>query len=107
MEIKINSRPEQRFQEDDLVLVWFPPVGADHQRRETWSWLPGVILSQCGHDEWSVLIDVPSLAEPDTSVSNGNAPDHLLYPTCYRDASEIRAVSVSEWDETYRRWADD
>jgi hypothetical protein len=56
--------------------------------------------SQCGSDEWHVVIEVPALAEPDPSVPNGDAPENLLYPACFRDASEIRAVTVRQWQRT-------
>jgi hypothetical protein len=59
--------------------------------------LPGSILNQCGPDEWHVVIEVLALAEPDPSVPNGDAPENLLYPACFRDASEIRAVTVRQW----------
>jgi len=44
------------------------------------------------------LLD-PCRAEPDPSISNGDAPENLLYPVCFRDSSEIRAVSEQQWWE--------
>jgi hypothetical protein len=63
MEIKINDQSE--FPDHTPVLVWYPPPGADDHDQRTWAWLPGSILSQCGPDEWHVVIEVPELAEPD------------------------------------------
>ncbi|WP_395110285.1 hypothetical protein [Actinomadura sp. SCN-SB] len=107
MQSKINTRHNQLFQEDDQVLVWYPPRGADEHDDTTWSWLPGTILAQGAPDEWYVLVEVPSLAEPDPTIPNGEAPENLLYPTCFRDASELRAVTVREWGRLHEEWAGD
>jgi hypothetical protein len=72
---------------------------ADPHDRDTWAWLPGSILSQCGRNEWHVVIEVPALAEPDPSIPNGDAPENLLYPACFRDAGEIRAVTGRQWQQ--------
>ena len=48
-------------------------------------WRPGVILQQVGEDEWLVLVEDISLPALDG--------DELVYPTCFRDASEIRRWS--------------
>jgi hypothetical protein len=86
-----------QFPEDTPVLVWYPPPSADNSDRGTWAWLPGSILSQCCADEWYVVVEAPALTEPDPSAPDGVAPENLLYPACFRDSSEIRAVSVEEW----------
>lgn len=86
-----------RFPDDSPVLVWYPPPGADNRDRSTWVWLPGSILGQCCTDEWYVVVEAPALAEEDPSVPDGEASENLLYPACFRDSSEIRAVSVEEW----------
>jgi hypothetical protein len=104
MEIKIHNQSE--FSDEAPVLVWYPSPGADDHDRRTWAWLPGSILSQCGPDEWHVVIEVPTLAEPGPSVPNGDAPENLLYPACFRDASELRAVTAREWQRTREELAD-
>jgi hypothetical protein len=81
--------------------VWFPPPGTDDHDRSTWAWLPGAILSQGGPDEWHVVVEVPALAFPDPNVPNGDAPENLLYPACFRDASELRAVTWRTWYQVY------
>jgi hypothetical protein len=93
---KINEFPD-----DSTVLVWFPPPGADDNDRSTWAWLPGTILSQCAPDEWHVVVEVYELAFPDPSVPDGEAPENLLYPACFRDSSELRAVTVRRWQQAY------
>jgi hypothetical protein len=93
MENEINES-ENPYPDDSPVLVWYPPAGADDHDRSTWAWLPGSVLSRCASDEWHVVIEVPALAEPDPSVPNGDAPEDLLYPACFRDASELRPVTV-------------
>ncbi|GAA1024675.1 hypothetical protein Aple_103640 [Acrocarpospora pleiomorpha] len=87
-----------QFPDDAPVLVRYPLPGADPMDRSTWAWLPGSILSQCGPDEWSVLVEVPAPAIPDPSVSNSDAPENMLYPTCFRDASELRPATAAEWE---------
>ena len=103
---KINNGNDGPFREDSTVLVWYPPPGADHHGMETWAWLPGSILEQCGPDEWRVVVEVPALAYPDPSLPNGNAPENLLYPACFRDSSELRLVTVRHWQRAREEWAD-
>jgi hypothetical protein len=100
---KINEN-DGRFPEDSPVLIWYPLLGADDSDRDTWAWLPGSILEQCGPDEWRVVVEVPALAYPDPSVPNGNAPEHMLYPACFRDSSEIRGVTVRQWEQAREDW---
>jgi hypothetical protein len=106
MENEMNDQSEPQFADDSPVLVWYPPSGADHHDRDAWAWLPGSILRQCGPDEWHVVIEVLALAEPDPSGSNRHAPENLLYPACFRDASEIRPVTVQQWQRASEESAD-
>jgi hypothetical protein len=94
---EINEENVSQFPDDSTVLVWYPPCGADARDRSTWAWLPGSIVSQCCPDEWYVVVEVPKLAEPDPSVPNGDAPENVLYPACFRDSSELRRISEEEW----------
>lgn len=93
-----NQENASRFPEDSTVLIWYPPLGADDRDRRTWAWLPGSVISQCCEDEWYVVVEAPELAEPDPTLTDGDAPENLLYPTCFRDSSEIRTVSVEQWE---------
>ena len=93
----INDEDGAQFADDGTVLVWYPPRGADDQDRSTWAWLPGSIVSQRCPDEWYVVVEDPELAEPDPSVPNGDAPENLLYPACFRDSSELRPIDELEW----------
>ena len=97
MTCEINDERAPRFTEGATVLVRYPLPGADDHDRSTWAWLPGTIVSQCCPDEWYVVVEAPELAEPDASLANGDAPENLLYPTCFRDSSEIRAITVEQW----------
>lgn len=83
-----------RFPEDTPVLVRYPLRDDQNDDRDTWPWLPGTVLAQCGPDEWRVVVEVSLLAIPDPSVPTGDAPENLLYPVCFRDSTEIRAVSM-------------
>jgi len=70
------------YDEDNLVEVRYPLAGQAQTDRDDWPWRPGVILQRVGEDEWLVLVDDPALAALDG--------DELVYPTCFRDSSEIR-----------------
>ncbi|MFI7639099.1 hypothetical protein [Nonomuraea sp. NPDC049400] len=88
------GRNDGRFPEDTPVLVRYPVRDDQREDRNSRPWLPGTVLEQCGFDERRIVIEVPALAEPDLSVPNGDAPENLLYPACFRDATEIRVVSM-------------
>lgn len=75
-----------RFGDGSAVLVWYPLPGADEGVRSGWAWLPGSVLAQVGPEEWHVIVD--GVAE----VARDGA-----YPCCFRDASELRPVSLGEW----------
>jgi hypothetical protein len=80
-----------RFPDDASVLVRYPLD--DKEDRETWPWLPGSILGQGASDEWHVVVDgSDDLAEPDPEH-----PSEFLYPACFRDASELRLITESEF----------
>jgi hypothetical protein len=81
-----------RFPDDSSVEVWYPPPGADHQRRETWAWLPGTIAGQCAPDEWHVWVDARELAtlEDGSPAPEGTKDEDLYFPGCFREASELR-----------------
>lgn len=76
------------------VLVRFPR--AEAFSRDTWPWLPGYILSECGDDEWQIVVEVPELAtkEDGSPVTDGTPEDEWHYPVCFRDSTEIRLVDA-------------
>lgn len=98
---KINSDP---FPEGSTILVRYPLPGAEDDNRSAWAWLPGTVLQRCDVDEWYVVVEVPALAIPDPDVPNGDAPENLLYPTCFRDARELRAISDQRWQQEYEAY---
>ncbi|WP_214326013.1 hypothetical protein [Nonomuraea sediminis] len=102
MTYEINKRRpgdnDGRFPEETPVLVRYPLHDAQTNDRDSWPWLPGTILEQCGPNEWWIVVEAPALAEPDPSIPNGDAPENLLYPACFRDSTEIRAVSMHVWE---------
>ena len=88
-----------RFPDDSLVEVRYPRDKQEEQGdRAAWPWLPGSILSQCGPDEWYVCVEARELATLDdgSPVPVGTADGELLYPCCFRDASEIRRATDGE-----------
>jgi hypothetical protein len=61
------------FEPGTQVEVKYPRTRAEHDGdRSAWPWLPGTVLEQCGPDEWAVDVEIDV--------------------TCFRDASEIRAM---------------
>jgi len=85
-----------RFPDDSPVWVWYPPDGhatiATGPPRDQWAWLPGSILSQCGPDEWHIVVEVRQFATlaDGTAPPSGTPEADLYYPACFRDASEIQ-----------------
>lgn len=66
-----------RFPEETPVLVRYP---LRDDQTNSWPWLPGTVLEQCGPDEWCLVVEVPALAEPDPagplcSMSEAHRPD--------------------------------
>jgi hypothetical protein len=84
-----------RFPDESAALVHYP-LGGRHsaEERSDWPWLEGTIDQQCGPDEWLVTVQDRRLAElEDGTLAPDSTPDDdLLFPQCYRDSSEIRAV---------------
>ena len=75
------------------MLVRFRRSRAEEQAdREQWPWLPGVIVSWCGEDEWQVSVESREVATAeDGTPAPADTPDEDLYwPCCYRDCSEIK-----------------
>ncbi|MGA2827671.1 MAG: hypothetical protein ABSF03_16350 [Streptosporangiaceae bacterium] len=85
-----------RFPDDSLVEVRYPRTRQEGLGdRAEWPWLPGLILCQCGPDEWHVCVEDRALAVLDDGrpAPDGTADPDLYYPCCFRDASEIRRVT--------------
>ena len=88
-----------RFPDDSPVEVRYPRTRQEELGdRAGWPWLPGLILSQCGPDEWHVCVEARELAVLDdgSPAPAGTADGELLYPWCFRDPSEIRLVADRE-----------
>jgi hypothetical protein len=87
------SGPDRQFPEGSAVLVRYP---AEERRtasdRESWPWLHGTIEQQCGPDEWLVTVEDRRLAqlEDGRPAPEGTPDSELLFPQCFRDASELR-----------------
>jgi|SRR5579863_10532188 len=74
-----------KFPDESPVEVRYPRLKQDEQAdRDTWPWLPGSIVEQCGPDEWYVCIEVRELAV----LRDGRCAPHetvsrnLYYPCC-------------------------
>jgi hypothetical protein len=82
--ISDTELPEGLSQEEQLERM-----KAD---RERWPWLGGEIKGQCGPAEWEVVVYDERLAqlEDGSPAPAGTPGEDLLFPTCYRDGSEIR-----------------
>ena len=75
----------------DATIATGPP-------RDQWAWLPGSILSQCGPDEWHIVVEVREFATlADGTVPPAGTPEaDLYYPACFRDASEIQPRALGD-----------
>lgn len=74
---------EPAFPEDSWVEVRFPLTSEqEHGDRDAWPWLPGWVVAECGGDEWEICVQASELATEHEGET--------WYPTCFRDASEIR-----------------
>ena len=84
-------RPSPQRQPGQSNDEFFAALNAD---RETWPWMLGTVEQQCGPDEWLVTIEDRRLAQlEDGSPAQDGTPDaDLLFPQCFRDASEIRGL---------------
>jgi len=70
------------FEEDQEVLVGYPLTReAERGDRSEWPWLPGVIVSLCGDDEYQIVVVDERLAFPFQGST--------AYPCCFRDSSEL------------------
>lgn len=74
-----------RFPEDVPVLVRYPLTAVQEQGgRDTWPWVPGTVLGQCGPDEWHIVVD------GDEDLAEVDPDGETVYPAVFRDSSEIR-----------------
>jgi hypothetical protein len=62
-------------------------------------------VSQCGPDEWCVVVEDPEVAEPDTSLPGADAPENLLCALCFRDSSEIRTITIEQRTQSREKGA--
>ncbi len=52
-----------KFPDESPVEFRYPRSKREEQAdRDTWPWLPGSVVEQCGPDEWYVCIEVRELA---------------------------------------------
>ena len=82
-----------RFPDGAAVQTRYPDVGRRPSRdRDAWPWLDATVEQQCGQNEWLVIIEDRRVAElaDGTPALAGTPDDQLLFPMCYRDASELR-----------------
>ena len=60
------------FPEGTPVPVRYPLHDDQNDDRDSWPWLPGIVLAQCDPNEWRVVVEVPALPMPDPSMPNGD-----------------------------------
>lgn len=91
-----DLKNDGRFPDESPVLTPYPltPEQNTPDKRDSWSWLPGTVLEQVAPDEWLVVMD----GRADLAYPDPDDPGEYLYPICFRDPSELRAVSVTEWE---------
>jgi hypothetical protein len=72
-----------RFPDDSRVEVGYPRTRQEELGdRAEWPWLPGLILSQCGPDEWYVCVEARELAMLDDGrpTPDGTADQDVVHP---------------------------
>jgi hypothetical protein len=72
-----------RFPDDSRVEVRYPRTRQEELGdRAEWPWLPGLILSQCGPDEWYVCVEARELAMLDDGrpTPDGTADQDVVHP---------------------------
>ena len=82
-----------RFPDGAPVRARYPHGGRrSGGDRDAWPWLDATVEQQCGPDEWLVTIEDRRAAELEdgTPAPAGTPDDQLLFPMCFRDASELR-----------------
>jgi hypothetical protein len=80
-------------QVDKAVEVKFPLTPEqEHGDRNAWPWLPGWVAEVCGPNEWQIVVQAPGLGRTEAGEIPGPGvpDDELFFPSCFRDASEIR-----------------
>jgi hypothetical protein len=95
----VDEHNDGRFPENSLVEVRYPRTRPEERADPAaWPWLPGLILSQCGPDEWHICVQARELAtlEDGSPAPAGTADGDLFFPCCFRDGSEIRRTIGGE-----------
>jgi hypothetical protein len=71
-----------RFHENCAVLVRYPRTPEQEKAdRESWPWLPGSVLEQCGPDQWRICVEVRELTvREDGSKPRRNATGQAVLP---------------------------
>jgi hypothetical protein len=89
----VTDGNDGRFPDRAAVQARYPDTGRrSGSDRDAWPWLDATVEQQCGPDEWLVTIEDRRVAELDDGTpAPADTPDeHLLFPMCFRDASELR-----------------
>ena len=91
-----------RFPDGAAVQARYPDTGrTSGSDRDAWPWLDATVEQQCGPDEWLVTIEDRRVAELEdgTPAPVGIPDDQLLFPMCFRDASELRPAGPGQGRE--------
>jgi len=89
------------YPDRSLVLTRYslsPDDLAKDEDRNTWPWLPGVIESRAGENEWAVTITDDRLAtlEDGSPVPEGAVDVTVYGPRCFRDCDELM-IRTDDW----------
>ena len=85
-----------QYPEGAAVEVRYPRSKAEEQGdRAAWPWLPGTIEEVCGPDEWLVAVESHDVAtaEDGSPAPTDDDDADVWFPMCFRDSTELRAVS--------------
>ena len=86
-----------KFPDESPVEVRYPRSKQEEQAdRDTWPWLPGSIVEQCGPDEWYVWVEVRGLAvlRDGRPAPCGTASRNLYYPCCFRESWDLTFIKL-------------
>jgi hypothetical protein len=106
METLDDSDNDGRYPDGLNVLTPFPVTDAEAAGdRASWPWVTASIVSQCGPDEWVLVVEIPETGRlaDGTPAPAGTPDDDVYYPLVFRDAGEIRLAdpTVEELREVF------
>jgi hypothetical protein len=87
------------FPDESPVEVRYPRSNQEEQAdRDTWPWLPGSIVEQCGPDEWYVCVEVREVAVLRQRSDASHEASHLLLDHDVKEVEQLGGLSFFTCD---------